>query len=195
MPAGRCIGGFYLQPPSADGSNRRRSIRATSTLSIPHCICSTALAGSGSQLGDAPALQHFIDYLRSEAVIPAEANTATRETEVQRCVLAYERYLREARGLAPTTILSYAPFIRTFLEHRFGTDRVRLSTLRAVDVVEFVQCMAPTMKKKRAKIMTSALRSFLHYACCCGEGVADLVASVPVVRELVDGFRSAGDSG
>ena len=133
------------------------------------------------QLGDAPALQHFIDYLRSEAVIPVEARTAIRETEVQRCVLAYERYLREARGLAPTTILSYVPFIRTFLEHRFGSGRVRLSTLRAADVVEFVQDMAPTMKKKRAKVMTTALRSFLHYACWRGEGAADLVASVPVV--------------
>ena len=112
------------------------------------------------QLGDAPALQHFIHYLRRQAVIPAAANMAPRETEIQRCVRAYERYLREARGLAPTTILSYAPFIRTFLEHRFGTDRVHLSALRAVDVVEFVQRMAPTMKKKRAKVMTSTMRSF-----------------------------------
>ena len=68
------------------------------------------------QLGDAPALQHFIDYLRSEAVIPAATNTATRETEIQRCVRAYERYLHEARGLAPTTILSYAPFMGSVAE-------------------------------------------------------------------------------
>ena len=83
--------------------------------------------------------------------------------------------------MAPTTILSYVPFVRTFLEDRFGTGRVSLSTLRAGDVVEFVQSMAPRMHKKRAKIMTTALRSFLHYSCCESEGVADLVASVPAV--------------
>ena len=131
--------------------------------------------------GDAAALRHLIDYLRLEAVIPAETVPARRETEVQRCVLAYEQYLGEARGLAPATILNYVPFVRTFLQHRFGTGQVILSTLRAGDVVGFVQHMAPGMNKKRAKIMTTALRSFLHYVRRRGEAVVDLVAAVPVV--------------
>ena len=131
--------------------------------------------------GDTAALRHLIDYLRIEAVIPAERTPARRGTEAQRCVLAYEQYLREARGLAPATILNYVPFVRAFLEHRFGTGRVSLSTLRAGDVVGFVQHMAPGMNRKRAKIMTTALRSFLHYVRGRVEGVADLVAAVPVV--------------
>ena len=131
--------------------------------------------------GDPAALRHLVDYLRSEAVIPAETSPAGRETEVQRCVLAYERYLREARGLAPATILSYVPFVRAFLQHRFGSGHVSLSSLRAGDVTGFVQHMAPGMNRKRAKLMTTALRSFLHHVRYRGEGVPDLVAAVPVV--------------
>ena len=131
--------------------------------------------------GDPAALRHLIDYLRTEAVIPTETIPARPETEVQRCVLAYEHYLREARGLAPATILSYVPFVRAFLEHRFGTGQVTLSSLRAGDVVGFVQHKAPGMNKKRAKIMTTALRSFLQHVRYRDEGVPDLAAAVPVV--------------
>ena len=131
--------------------------------------------------GDAAALRHLIDFLRREAAIPAETIPVGRETEVERCVLAYEQYLREARGLAVATILNYVPFIRAFLEHRFGTGQVIVSALRASDVVGFVQHKAPGMNRKRAKLMTTALRSFLHYVRHCDGGMPDLAAAVPVV--------------
>ena len=56
-----------------------------------------------------------------------------------------------------------------------------LSSLRARDVVSFVQHMAPGMNKKRAKIMTTTLRSFLQHLRYRDQGVPDLVAAVPVV--------------
>ncbi len=131
--------------------------------------------------GDPSALRHLLDYLRIEAVIPAETIPVHPETEIQRCVQTCEHYLREARGLAPATILNYAPFVRAFLEHRFGTGQVTLSSLRAGDVVDFVQRMAPGMDRKRAKIMTTALRSFLQRPRYRDEAVPDLVAAVPIV--------------
>ena len=131
--------------------------------------------------GDTAALRHLIEFLRLEAVIPAQTIPVGRKTEAERCVLAYEQYLREARGLAAATILNYVPFVRAFLEHRFGTGQVILSALRAGDVVGFVQHQAPGMNRKRAKLMTTALRSFLHHVRHCDEGMPDLVAAVPVV--------------
>ena len=132
--------------------------------------------------GDAAALRHLIDFLRLETVIPAETTEPLgRETEAERCVLAYEQYLSEARGLATATILNYAPFARAFLQYRFGTGQVTFSCLCAGDVVGFVQHEAPGMNRKRAKLMTTALRSFLHYVRYRDEGMPDLVAAVPVV--------------
>ena len=54
--------------------------------------------------------------------------------------------------------------------NRFGslqvsiTGPVRLACLKAGDVVRFVQRQAPHLHLKRAKLLTTALRSFLPYA-------------------------------
>ncbi|MFQ5582710.1 MAG: site-specific integrase, partial [Mariprofundaceae bacterium] len=80
-----------------------------------------------------------------------------------------------------SSIHNYAPFIRSFLEARFGRGSVALSDLSAQDVVCFVQRRASQLIRKRAKLMTCALRSFLSYARYCGEVTQDLAAAVPVV--------------
>ncbi len=131
--------------------------------------------------GDAAALQHLIDFLCNEGVIPIKKISPPCLSPVECCVHAYEQYLREARGLTETSIHNYAPFIRSFLEARFGCGSVALSDLSAQDVVCFVQCQASQLTRKRAKLMTSALRSFLRYARFCGEVTQDLAAAVPVV--------------
>jgi site-specific recombinase XerD len=132
-------------------------------------------------LGDAAALQHLVDFLRGEGVIPAEKVSAPRPTPLERCVQAYEQHLRETCALAKATILNYVPFIRSFLKGRFRDGPVVLSSLCARDVVRFVQRQAPRLHRKRAKLMTSALRSFLKYARYRGEVTLDLAAAVPVV--------------
>src|SRR5439155_489593 len=58
---------------------------------------------------------------------------------------------------------------------------VRLAGLTAGDVVRFVRRQAPQLHLKRAKLLTSALRSFLRYARYRGALTLDLAAAVPVV--------------
>ncbi len=132
-------------------------------------------------LGDTAALRHLVDFLRSEKVIFAEQASIPRLTPVERCAQAYERHLRETCALADVTILNYVPFIRSFLKGCFGGGPVNLSRLCASDVVRFVQRQVPRFHRKRAKLMTSALRSFLRYVRYHGEVTLDLAAAVPVV--------------
>jgi integrase/recombinase XerD len=47
--------------------------------------------------------------------------------------------------------------------------------------VKFAQCQAPRLHRKRAKLMTTALRSFLQYTRYLGEVTLDLAAAVPIV--------------
>jgi integrase/recombinase XerD len=131
--------------------------------------------------GDAATLGHLIEFLRCEGVIAAEKISERPLSSAERYAQAYEQYLREARALASATIVNYVPFIRDFLEDRFGHGQVRLSRLCAGDVVRFVQRQAPRLHLKRAKLMTTALRSFLRYARYRGEVRLDLAAAVPVV--------------
>lgn len=122
-----------------------------------------------------------MDFLCREGVIANEKISARRLTPAERCAQAFAQHLRDARDLASVTIVSYVPFIRGFLMDRFGEGPVRLSRLSAGDVVRFVQRQAPRLHLKRAKLLTTALRSFLRYAHYRGEIVLDLAAAVPIV--------------
>ena len=131
--------------------------------------------------GDRAALTHLMVFLRREGVIPAEEVAVHERTSIDRCADAYEAYLREGRALATATIVNYVPFVRDFLRHCFGAKPVELSCLGASDVLRFVRHQAPRLHRKRAKLMTTALRSFLRYARYRGEVDVDLAAAVPVV--------------
>jgi site-specific recombinase XerC len=120
-------------------------------------------------------------FLHHEGVVPAEMVPVRRLTPAERCTQQDEHHLREVRGLAEATIVNYVPFIDRFLQARFADGPVTLSCLRARDVVRFVQRQAPRLHRQRAKLMTSALRSFLRYAQYRGEVGLDLAAAVPVV--------------
>jgi integrase/recombinase XerD len=131
--------------------------------------------------GDATALKQLLDFLRDRKVIPVEKMRQRRLSPVEQHVRAYERYLREDRALVTATIVNYVRFIRAFLKDCFGNAPVRLSQLCAGDVVRFVQRQAPRLHLKTAKLLTTALRSFLKYTRYRGYVRLDLAAAVPRV--------------
>lgn len=131
--------------------------------------------------GDSAALEHLMAFLRAGRVIAAKKSSRPSPVPAERCTAAYEQYLREDRALAKATIINYVPFIDDFLKDRFGTGPVKLSAVRAAEVVRFVQSRARRLHVKRAKLMTTALRSFFQYARLRGEVMLDLRAAVPIV--------------
>jgi len=133
------------------------------------------------QRGDVATLRQFLDFLRRQGVVPAENIPQPRLTPVEQAALTFERYLLVDRRLAEVTVEYYVPFVREFLADRFGDGALRLSHLSAGDVVRFVQRQAPRLHLKRAKLLTTALRSFLRYARYRGQVTCDLAAAVPTV--------------
>jgi site-specific recombinase XerD len=130
---------------------------------------------------DHSALGHFLDFLRGKQAIPAAKISTRQLTPAEHCTRAYERYLQEDRALAKATIINYVPFIEEFLKERFSDGQAKLSQLTARDVVRFVQRQAPRLHIKRAKLMTTALRSFFQHARYRGVVTLDLAAAVPIV--------------
>lgn len=102
-------------------------------------------------------------------------------TPCQKVLREYDLYLQKERSLSPATRRGYAPFVRQFLASRFGRRRAELSTLKAPEVLKFVQRQAAQLKNKRALLMTTALRSFLRFARYRGAITLDLAACVPSV--------------
>lgn len=131
--------------------------------------------------GDAAVVRQFLVFLYHAGVIPTAKVAPRRLTPVDRETHAFETYLRNERVLAEATIAYYVRFVHDFLAARFGRDRVTLARLCAGDVVRFVQRQAARLHVQRAKQLTTALRSFLHFARYRGDIVLDLAAAVPTV--------------
>jgi site-specific recombinase XerD len=131
---------------------------------------------------DVAALRHLLDFLRLESLIPAAKKPLCRITPVERLLHEYERYLRQERALANATILNYLRFVQSFLSDRcLVNGDVRLGRLRPHDIVSFVERAVTKLSLKRAKLLTTALRSFLQYARYRGGIRLDLAAAVPTV--------------
>lgn len=133
------------------------------------------------KLGDTAALRHLLAFLRSQNAIAEEIEADHNPSPVEQHVQAYERYLQDARALSRQTIINYRPVVRDFLNFRFSDGEVSLAQLRAVDVTDFVQKAISRLNMRRAKIITTALRSFLSYARYRGDITSDLAAAVPIV--------------
>ena len=130
--------------------------------------------------GDAFTLREFVRLVSVDSAIAVEPPIAALPR--LGVLRKFEDYLRCERGLAPASIRLYGDAVGRFLAHTFGDGEVRLGEITATDVIRFVQLDAARLRHpKRAKVMTSALRSFLQYGRYLGDIRADLQASVPTV--------------
>ncbi len=131
--------------------------------------------------GDSASLEHLLEFLRRKGVVWPTSRQEHSPSSIASCIQRYEHYLRKDRGLAEATILYYVEFAKDFLRHCFKARPVELGRLRCADVVGFVERRSRHLQVKRAKLMTTALRSFLGYARFSGETSLDLAHAVPAV--------------
>ncbi|MGB9486788.1 MAG: site-specific integrase [Terriglobia bacterium] len=129
--------------------------------------------------GDVTNLNRLLAWLRQKGTI-RETLAPIMNTPAKQLEDKFTLYLQQERGLASQTIEYYRRFTRRFLVQRFGDGRLALSELRPEDVVNFVRQQA-AFQPKRARLMTTALRSFLAYMRYRGEITTDLSAAVPAV--------------
>jgi site-specific recombinase XerD len=127
-------------------------------------------------------LGQFLDHLRragelAPVVLAARCDRAGAVEE------QYATYLREERALANATLVRYLPLVDRFLANRFGDGPFRLGQLKADDVTKFVLHQAHAMSPRRAKLLVTALRSFLRFLFLRGETATDLTPSVPAVAD------------
>jgi site-specific recombinase XerD len=122
----------------------------------------------GLHRGQASTVWSFMGHLRSVAAVPSY-EAEIRETPLDLLERRYERFLRTERGLARATVVNYVPFVHRFLVGRFGSDHLSLRELRPSDVSSFILQYAHSMSPGRAKLMTTAVRSFLRFLLRYGE--------------------------
>ena len=129
---------------------------------------------------DSSASKRLWRLLREKGVVTQDPPFSAPDP-LQRVEEDFGRYLLQERGLSLATVVYYRSFTRQFLLDRFGTDRIRFTRLGAADITTFVLRHAHDFSPGRAKLMVTALRSFLRYLWQRGEIASDLAACVPGV--------------
>ncbi len=131
-----------------------------------------------------PAVRRLVEYLREQGVVRAPTLERTSAPlPAARLLSQYEEHLRAERGLAPASVVAYLPYARRFVDERFGEQPLRLRELGPRDVSRFILRYAHSMSPGRAKLMVTALRSFLRFLFQRGQIEANLAEAVPRVAD------------
>jgi site-specific recombinase XerD len=134
----------------------------------------------GARRGDASTGSQMLRYLRDLGYVPMPPETID-DSPLNRIEREFERFLSSERGLKPATLVGYLPPVRRFLLQRFGDEEPRLDELCLQDINRFILHRARGVRRSYAKLMVTALRSFLRFLQQRGAIKAELAAAVPTV--------------
>ncbi|HEY0792565.1 MAG TPA: site-specific integrase [Chthoniobacterales bacterium] len=122
-------------------------------------------------------LARLLAMLRKEGCI-ALAKVRPR-SPAQQLGDAFQRYLSDERGFAPTTVAGYTTAAREFLRTTFGEGTADVTLLDAGGVVTFIQREVQAQGRASARYTIGALRSFFRFLQHRGFVCTDLAAAVP----------------
>ena len=151
-------------------------------------LMSARRAAGRSRLLSVRAIVPLLGYLRGLGVVPPPvvAGSLTASDEL---LERYSAYLRERRGLSPSTVRNYLGVARAFLAWReTAVGGLALGELDGAAVIEFVLGEAGRCSVGSAKCMVTRLRAFLRFLHVDGEIDRELAGVVPSVAS----WRLAG---
>lgn len=182
-----------LQEQQYSQSSARGMIRAVAKwsrwLSKRHFACADVDAElldqyleqvGGSGQDDRRFLRRMLAWLQTTGVARAERTSPV----LGQCEIVrddFGRYLLRERGLSPSTLKCYLPYVSQFLAQRFGDQSIDLEALVAEDVTGFVQRNSHSLSHARVEHLVTGLRAFLRYLRHLGKISIDLAACVPTV--------------
>ena len=126
------------------------------------------------------AVRRLLGHLRDQGFV-ATPERRQEPSSAAHLLSQYEEYLTAERGLAPATVVGYLPYVRRFVDERFGERPLHLLELGPRDTSDFIVHYAYSMSPGRAKLMVTALRSFLRFLFQRGHTEANLAEAVPGV--------------
>lgn len=131
---------------------------------------------------DVPTSRQLLGYLRDLGCSPRLPREVDRSA-LGNLMRDFERFLSSERGLSPSTLSNYVPCARKFITQRFKRKALRLQDLRPHDVHRFILREARRVRRSRAKLTVTALRSFLRFLLQRGLIKTDLVACLPGIAD------------
>jgi site-specific recombinase XerD len=146
-------------------------------------------ARSRERRGDGAACRDLLSYLRDRGRIALVPSRESLVSPTERLEQAYERFLVCERGLTSATVNNYVPIVRAFLAERFAGEEVQLGRLTPQDAHRFLLRQSQRLSRSRAKLVVTALRSFLRFLHQRGDIAVDLAGAVlPVMHWRLSGL-------
>lgn len=118
----------------------------------------------------------YLERLRVATLSPEPACTP-----VDALLERYCRYLRDERGLTESSVQTYEPVARRFLDEYFGQSELDCRGLTAEGVTRFVQRRCRSQRNARLGILVPVLRSVLRFLHLEGKTEAPLADAVPKI--------------
>ncbi len=168
------VGAERIRPASLTDEAVRRFLEKH----LPECRCPVPFGEPVNSLG--AAMDHLLVVLRSSGRIPPARPAEPRPADA--ILEAFEAHLRGTRGATPKTCGEYTRYVREFLECQEVADPRDISGIGARDVMGFVAKRAARCKPATAKLVATALRSFLRFQQMqglCEAGLSEAVPTVP----------------
>lgn len=119
--------------------------------------------------------RYFVEAGAAPSVDPVSA--ALTEREVLRT--AYADYLRDERGLQPTTMARSLEMYENFTTFHFGEGVGDLATVNAENLAAFMLSKRTRDGKRVQREVPSHLRTFLRFLYCTGRIERDIARSLP----------------
>jgi len=146
---------------------------------LPVCNCSKRCRRSLFSVR--AALEHLVTVLRAEGDIPPAKSTLP--IAIAEELACYESHLHEVRGLAYSTRIGRAHYVRAFLLHRFGRRPILMNNVKPKEILNFMTQSTRGFKASTAQAIACALRSYLRFRAFIGDSTEHLIATVPGIAQ------------
>lgn len=151
---------------------------------LPRCRCARRCRRAPTEVR--AALGQLLQMLRTNGQCAPEISmlpdAVTAELE------DFDRYLAEARGLAPVTRSVRLRHLRDFLRDRFDSGPVELNSLEPAEISHFIERYTAGWAPASVKQACISLRSYFAFRRTRGEQTKTLIAALPRVAQ----WRLAG---
>lgn len=143
---------------------------------LPRCDCSEPVRRLVHE--NRAALVHLLATLRDCGAVGEPRKPQWQiEAELER----FERYMRQARGLADNTCEQRVAIIRRFLSSQFGSRPVASARISPDAVRLFVVDHIDRWSAGSMHVIAGALRGYLRFRASSGDRVQALLAAVPSI--------------
>ena len=133
------------------------------------------------QSSDQSAINRLLSVLRDAGMIPPAPTTpSTPEAPI---FAAFSDYLRQERGLAPSTIINHLRFIRYFLRGVCPAGDSDLANISHEAVIRYIERHARDGSVGSGMLMRWSVRAFLRYLHLKGLTQVALADCVPSIRQ------------